>query len=163
LQQCISGKKHDLVKDLFGLNRIFESVSMDNITPSCSETECILIQIADFFAGIGAYSWGHYIKFQEWKESQSLQLDLFGDKKEIELSNKEKVKFEVMDYLIKKQKEFKLSISFESTMGFKTNNPNDPINYWLYKPQSDNDKAPIKKSVIPVIRNKDYVFEDALI
>jgi len=42
-------------------------------------------------------------------------------------------------------KKRKLGVSLETKRCFSTPNPNNPINFWYYKPQHKMDKAPIKK------------------
>ena len=41
-------------------------------------------------------------------------------------------------------KKHKKKLSFRKTGGFKTNDPRENINFWLYTPQHSKDKAPIK-------------------
>lgn len=41
-------------------------------------------------------------------------------------------------------KSYRLNISLESTRGLQTHDPNNPVNIWLYRPQHEMDKAPIK-------------------
>jgi len=36
----------------------------------------------------------------------------------------------------------KLGVSLKSSKGFKTFDPKNPINFWFYVPQSDEDQAP---------------------
>lgn len=104
-----------------------------------SETPCC--QVADLFAGLSVFSINCYSKFCKWKEQE--QPSLFETEK-ITLSNREKVRFEVIQYLDEECKKRKLGVSLNSNQGFYTYQPKNPINFWRYTPQHEKDKAPIK-------------------
>ncbi|MBW1650791.1 MAG: hypothetical protein JRJ44_09000, partial [Deltaproteobacteria bacterium] len=69
---------------------------------------------------------------------------------EVELSNSEQARFEIMKYFNKKCKQLKLGVSLKNKERFHTFKPENPINFWPYKPQHEYDKAPIKNGAIPV-------------
>jgi hypothetical protein len=60
------------------------------------------------------------------------------------LSNTEKVRFPLISSFTEKSKKYKKKLSFQKTGGFKTNDPRENINFWLYVPQHFEDKAPVK-------------------
>ena len=64
------------------------------------------------------------------------------------LSNSEKVRFPLINSFNKLCKDRALTVSLDSTKGFKTYDPSKPINFWLYRPQHILDKAPIFNSGI---------------
>jgi hypothetical protein len=68
LQGYIRAKKHPQIADLFGQSPEFEKVNV-SVTPAKSNRH-VFIQLADLFAGLGAYSWGNFDKFQLWKSQQ---------------------------------------------------------------------------------------------
>jgi len=59
------------------------------------------------------------------------------------LSNGDKNRCEVMNYLNRLCKKYKLTVSLDTFNGFRTFNPKKPVNFWLYEPQHPDDKAPI--------------------
>lgn len=91
-----------------------------------------LIQIADIFSGLARTSYLDYDKYKEWLN------------KEIKLSNREKYRFQIYNLILKKNKEIKLNITLDNKKGFYTTNINSSLNFWLYEPQGDYDKAPTK-------------------
>ena len=143
LQDCIRNKKHPCIRDLFIENPNFSRVELRNIKPSDSKNHPF-IQVADLFAGMGAYSWGHFKRFSSWKEYNSGQIPLFYEKQKLSFSNSERVRFEIIDQFNMECKKLKMGIAFEHTMGFQSYNPREFINFWLYKPQHASEKAPKK-------------------
>ncbi len=140
LQDCIKNKKHNCTQDLFEDNPEFAEVNLENIEPSDSKNHP-LIQLADLFAGMGAYSYGHFEKYQSWKEQNETQTSMFNDNNE-DFSNSEEERFKVMKDFNNKCKDNKLQIAFESKEGFYSHDPSKFINFWLYTPQHSEDKAP---------------------
>lgn len=117
---------------------------IESFQSQCSKKEA-LIQIADLFSGLAIFSKENYPKFFKWKQSQKTSSDLFEKKIEIpNLSNREKVRFDLLDYFNKKCKEESFGVSLESKDCLYTFNPINPINFWHYEPQRKKDKAPVK-------------------
>jgi len=143
LKDCITCKKHYCVQDLFNMTPLFERVNIREITPSDSQ-EVTFIQIADFFAGIAAYSYGQFPRYKEWVKSNSTQQDFFEEEIINDLSNAEKERFYIMEELNRKCKEYSLQIAFNSTKGFNSHDPRNFLNFWMYEPQNILDKAPKK-------------------
>ena len=112
------------------------------IAQACSE-KTPLCQVADLFAGLGAFSHSAYDKYETWLHLQSGQMSLFGGR-ECTVSNRERERFRVMQHLDKECKKHKLRVGLKSSRGFKTYDPQYPINFWLYEPQHPEDKAPIR-------------------
>lgn len=129
--KSVNGRRQIILKNKVVLD-IYESNPLDHP----------IIQVADLFAGMGSYSWEEYNKFEEWIFQKSGQKRLFNNF--IKPSNADNHKCFIMDDFKSHCKKCGLSISLNSTRGFKTHNPNDPINFWLYTPQSEHDKAPLK-------------------
>ena len=71
LRNCLVSKKHKALTDLFGIDeRSFQNLGLKIIKPtnSCDEP---FIQLADYIAGIGAYSYGHFDKYLNWIQTVS--------------------------------------------------------------------------------------------
>jgi hypothetical protein len=105
---------------------------------------CLLVQIADLFAGIGPYSWANYQKFKEWEKKKDCQTTLFPNANKIQLSTSDREKCEVLRHLYTTCNDSRLILSINHKKGLWTPNPENPINFWCYEPQSDLDKAPVK-------------------
>jgi len=142
LQDCINNKKHVYVADLFQQNPDFERVNLKPIKPSNSG-EHSFIQISDLFAGMAAYSFGHFDKYKKWQKQRSPQILLFDEEKQ-KFSNSENERFAIIQKFDRMTKSCKLQIALNSTRGFKSHKPDNFINFWLYEPQHDLDKAPTK-------------------
>jgi len=146
LAKCLATKRYKTITDLFNINKNdFRKLGLKIIRISDSQKE-IFIQIADYFAGLGAYSYGHFDKYENWLNFKSKQGSLFEtDVKKIELSGSEKVRFPLFESFIEQCKRQKMTIGIESTRGLYTHNPaKTNINFWLYQPQNICDKAPTK-------------------
>lgn len=103
-----------------------------------SSSDNILIQVADLFAGMARYSRENYNTFEEWITRHITK----SPSSHIRLSNADKHRCSIMHDFNTLCKSYKLGVSLKTTRGFKTFNPNNPVNFWTYNPQSDKDKAP---------------------
>ena len=120
----------------FSVSRICEACSSD--TPLC--------QLSDLFAGLGAFSYSAYRRYERWLKIQcgQMPLELGFDDDELDLSGSDRERFTIMKYLDEQCKQLKLRVGLKSSKGFKTRDPRLPINFWLYEPQHPDDKAPVK-------------------
>jgi len=145
LTKCLVGKRYKIIADLFDVNRNdFWKLGLKIIKISDSQKE-LFIQIADYFAGLGAYSYGHFDKYKNWLNSKSGQKSLFNSNiKKRKLSCSEKVRFPLLESFVDQCKKNKMTIGIESTSGLKTHDPRNNINFWPYQPQNIYDKAPVK-------------------
>ncbi|MBD3331002.1 hypothetical protein GF354_05775 [Candidatus Peregrinibacteria bacterium] len=144
LSDCLKTKKHNCTADLFDQNPDFERVDLNETVPSESH-DFPLIQIADLFAGMGAYSFGHYERYQAWNFQNNAQTSMF-EVEEPDFSNSEEERFKIITKVNEMAKERRLQMALDSTKGFSSYNPDCFINYWLYVPQHEYDKAPVKNS-----------------
>lgn len=104
-----------------------------------------ICQVADFFSGIGAYSYLAYSKFIDCLSGEQGQLDFeIGSNANGCYSNSERERFRVIEYLNDNCKKHKLRVGLSSSRGFRTYDPQFPVNFWHYEPQHSNDKAPVK-------------------
>jgi hypothetical protein len=142
LGDCIVNKKHSCLADIFNPHHNFNQVSIKNINPSKSH-DFYFIQVADLFAGIGAYSFGEFSNYEIWEISNSPQTDLFkSNLTDMTFSPSQEEKFNTIKLLNNMCKSNKLSVALDSTKGFKSHNPKAFLNFWTYEPQHDMDKAP---------------------
>lgn len=122
----------------FRILQICEACSLD--TPIC--------QLADLFAGLGAYSHSSYSKYECWSRAQSgqmsLGLDVGNGDTEPKLSNSDCERCIIIKHLDDNCKQRKLRVGLKSSKGFKTYDPRFSINFWPYEPQHPDDKAPVR-------------------
>jgi hypothetical protein len=118
----------------FSINKIEESDSYEKVT----------IQIADLFAGMAVYSKSNYDKYVEWDRTETGQ-QLLIPREVPHLSGSDKEKCDVIHHLYMICKERKMGVSLPGERCLRTFSPQkNPINFWPYTPQTENDKAPIK-------------------
>lgn len=110
-----------------------------------NSTNILLAQVADLFVGVGVFSHQQYNVYYNWvlKNSPQMNLGFFENTKESFTSKEDEHCF-IVNYLNVNCKQSKLGVSLESTKGFFTYNPANPINFWLYQPQGSYDKAPLR-------------------
>jgi len=107
-----------------------------------------LIQMADLFAGMGVYSRDRYEHFRCWllncrAERQALLLSEIASS--VVLSNADKMRCPVLHKLHSLCKKGRLGVGFDESRGLHTHDPANPINFWLYEPQREEDKAPVRE------------------
>ena len=120
LRDCITNKKHRSVEDLFGANPEFERVNL-GLKPVKSH-EHPFIQLADLFAGLGAYSSGNFPRLKIWQEQQKGP-NLFGSNNNTTFSNSEKERFRVITDFRGKCATQNLKIGLESSGGLQSHDP----------------------------------------
>ncbi len=116
---------------------------INDILP-CKSDEHPFIQLADFFAGIAAYSYNSFDKIKIINDENAKQIDKSDNLNSLQISNNDKKRIQLALTIFNNSKKLKLQISLFQTKGFKSHLRKSPLNFWLYKPQSDKDKAPTK-------------------
>ena len=108
------------------------------------------IQVADVFAGIGAYSRQKADSFHNWKRQLNGQQSLLGFGQPLPYESVTKVdehRFKLLGAFDAVLRRCDMPIVLDSKRGLWTKNPNEEncnINFWPYTPQGDYDKAPVK-------------------
>jgi hypothetical protein len=109
-----------------------------------------LCQVADLFAGIAAFSYDQFPKYKNWNDRTTRQASFeFEATPETMFSNSERERFAILQCFINSCQNRKMGIGLESSKGLKTFKPTNSINFWLYTPQADYDKAPIRVTMNP--------------
>jgi hypothetical protein len=131
-----------------GLLKYVGEFGITSIEPKDSKDEPF-IQLADLFAGLAVYSHSRYDYYDQWKNANTCQTKLFemGSSSPIKLSTADKERCRVLGYFDSICKRNKLGVSLKSNKGLTTPRPTNPINFWMYIPQHDADKAPEKEKV----------------
>lgn len=148
LHKCLSSSSWSLDQDLFITNislSFYNYYKINNILPSKSD-EHPFIQLADFFAGLGAYSYQDYNIIKSEFDKELAQSNIFENcNNNYILTKSQKNRIPLIKEVYKKAKNSKFNIDFEKTSGLCSKPTKNSLNFWLYKPQSDKDKAPTKK------------------
>lgn len=104
-----------------------------------------IAQAADLFVGMGVFSHQQYEVYSDWKIKISPQLNMgLFDGAQKKFTHKEDEHCFTLNYLNDKCKHYRLYVALQSTKGLLTRNPSKPVNFWLYQPQGEYDKAPLR-------------------
>jgi hypothetical protein len=150
LKECLQASAKRMIipgplsKEEHSLGRIRQDFNVLDIHPCASDKEPI-VQLADLFVGMAVYSWQCFEKYEHWQVVHSGQGALFPSiLYSLQLSKSDKARCLVMHEFDRKCKSHKLGVSLKSRRGLYTYNPNNPINFWPYTPQHEQDKAPTR-------------------
>jgi len=146
VRKCLSasGSRQEFVESpLFGGFFTDRYYSIKNIQQVQSHQQPCC-QIADLFAGLALFSLTHYDSFEKWT-SRSTNFGLW-EEETLTLSNSEKHRFLALQYFDSGCKSRHLGVSLKTRRCLHTPNPKNPINFWHYKPQHDQDRAPTRGS-----------------
>ncbi|MDA8216789.1 MAG: hypothetical protein M0Z94_04145 [Dehalococcoidales bacterium] len=115
------------------------------IIPSAS-CETPMIQLADLFAGLALFSRASYDAYVATRGdlSPQLVLPLYGDTQSVQLSNRERERCWVLYEFNEMCKGQKLGVSLDTRKMLWTPDPTNPMNFWWYEPQCEDDKAPVR-------------------
>jgi len=101
-------------------------------------------QLADLFAGLGAFSRTKAREYGEWRCAKDPQQNFFATTQEPTISHRERERFTVLDHFIKTCRSLTLGVSIKTRGYLMTWDPDNPINFWHYEPQHASDQAPTK-------------------
>ncbi len=118
----------------FNIRTLREAVSAE--TPLC--------QLADFFAGIAAWSRTNAEKILRWLRDSTGQQHLFEQGPPIPQSASDRARLPVLTHFHDRCKRGRLGVSLASCGYLRTRDPSSPLNFWHYVPQHEHDKAPTK-------------------
>jgi len=139
----------EISRDLFSGERfrlrLKREFRIEEVVPVSSEKEP-LVQLADLLAGLAVYSREAYERYELWQASTSSQQLLFdpANKSELAISRADHERFAALAWFDAECKKRKFGVSLKTYRGLRTPNPDNPINFWWYEPQHDQDKAPVK-------------------
>jgi hypothetical protein len=104
-----------------------------------------LVQLADLFTGLAVFSREMFDEYQKWLQYTSPQAHLFEESQTSKnLSQRRCERFQVLNSFYSCCKQWKLGVSLATKRGLWTPDPKNPLNFWLYEPQHEDDKAPVK-------------------
>ncbi len=151
LEECLGWQSWAFEENLFtrmdpasGLRQFYDI----NEFSCVSSIKFLLIQLADMFAGLAAYSYSAFDKYQQWKRDQDTAPDLFDSDgvsiEKLTFSKSDKERLPVLHHVREEAGRRNFQVSLDSSNGLSTKNPAKPLNFWLYIPQRPTDKAPVK-------------------
>lgn len=125
--------------------RLKEEFRIEQIAP-CKSHQEPLVQLADLFTGLAVYSRSSYVRYEEWQRTRSQQLALLQREGEgvVRLSLSGRERCHVLAEFDARCKRHKLGVSLKMNRGLKTFSPTNPINFWWYEPQHEENKAPVR-------------------
>lgn len=149
LEQCLEWKGWAIEENLLTKSGLIPNLRdyycIHEFRCACSK-EYLLIQLADMFAGLGAYSYESIKKYRHWVESNN-KPKLFDLEPSIKLSGNDKERLPILHHVRTQAGKRKFQISLDSSGGLCSKDPKNPLNFWLYTPQSRHDKAPVKNTL----------------
>ena len=149
LEECLAGRTR---KEREGAQaRLIRIATTDKRPPTvcqASSGEHTLIQVADLFAGLGAFSWNATQSHREWVTRQSGQLRLMPQCTDVSVSKSASPKHAVLERLASSRLP-DVSLNTADGEGLRTYRPSHPINFWKYTPQGGFDKAPRRNESCP--------------
>jgi hypothetical protein len=131
--------EHPLLKEEFS-EQFFRLERLQTIH-SHQEPAC---QLADLFAGLGAFSRTMARQYGEWGSATTPQGNLFSVAPSPATTNSERERFEVLHYFGETCRSLMLGVSLRTNGYLTTFDPKYPLNFWHYVPQHDSDKAPTR-------------------
>ncbi len=146
----IVSSRGEIHRDLFTKGsiriRLKQEFRVERVVPSRSKDEP-LVQLADMFVGMAIFSRQSYCGFENWKRANDKQSRLFPEPQSHEiLSSGDRERFKVLQEFDAACKRQRLGVSLRQYRGLRTLQPKNPINFWWYVPQHDQDRAPVKAS-----------------
>jgi len=127
----------------FVLRRLF---AIDQVMPRRSHSEAF-IQLADLFAGIGVYSHETYDEYERWALNNPEHPILFPSlvDKASAWGKADAHRCTLLRDFNGMCKKRKLDVSLKTNRGLRTMHPKYPVNFWMYEPRHELDKAPTKQ------------------
>lgn len=119
--------------------------AIEEVTEVSSTSEP-LVQLADLFAGLAVFSRVDFEGYIRWEAESGSQMGLFQSEPDTPLAKSAACRYPIVKELNGLCKARKLGVSLASSKGFRTPNPNNPLNFWWYQPQTDLDKAPVRET-----------------
>jgi hypothetical protein len=108
---------------------------------SCRSQEMCLTQLADLFAGMGAFSRERFNDYRSWKRNLGYASTLFDGTARQDSTPGLEEKYHVLSHLEEKLFELAFPVALDQTNGLRTLDPSVPVNFWWYEAQSRLDKA----------------------
>jgi len=109
-----------------------------------------LVQLADIFAGMSRFSNEKGDECCNWlarygNRNQYPLPDFYSEEDDLdEYAKSDECRFQLIGELCKVCGKYRLGVNLHERKRLWTPNPANPVNFWIYEPQGDYDRAPIK-------------------
>ena len=146
LEDCLAGRTR---RERESLQLVLNGDNPERFPPSIEWADSSkepLIQVADLFAGMGAFSWNEALTHSQWKANQSGQMSFMEEFAGPPVSNSASPKHETLKHFESLGLPY-VSIGAGGKNGLRTSGPDNPINFWKYDPQGGFDKAPVRNEL----------------
>jgi hypothetical protein len=107
----------------------------------CPAQEMCLTQLADLFAGMGAFSRERFNDYRSWKRNIGYTSTLFEAASKRDSTPGLLEKYQVLSHFEVKLAELAFPVALDQTSGLRTLDPSIPVNFWWYETQSRIDRA----------------------
>jgi hypothetical protein len=88
-------------------------------------------QLADVFAGLGAFSRMRYADYASWVRTSAGQQSLLtGEVDPADWSGSDRERFQVLRSFNAASKDGRFRVSLDQSGGFRTMHPSSPVNFW---------------------------------
>lgn len=146
IDQIDMGQFPEIIESLEQIKEL-EVVKEISEVESCEEP---LVQLADLFAGLARFSNEKGAECCEWliingNPDQIPIMDFSSIESTLgEHSRSEECRYCLIGEIYELCGKYKLQVSLKEDKRLQTRNPNSSMNFWIYEPQGDYDKAPRK-------------------
>ena len=107
----------------------------------CHAQEMCLTQLADLFAGMGAFSREKFEEYRSWKRNQGYATTLFAATPSRSSSPGLLEKYQVLSHFEAKIAQLDIPVALDQTGGLRTLDPSISLNFWWYEAKSRFDEA----------------------
>lgn len=151
IRECLHhiGKKQEYRDTIFGNFLMDPFFIIQSFEQKQSDKE-VLIQVADLFSGLSVFSHENYDTYCIWcrqeQNQRQMTFDFLGEEEVLKLSNSQRYRCKLLQWFNHECKKHKLGVSLDTHKHLKTFQPDNPLNFWVYKPQGEYDKAPTRET-----------------
>jgi hypothetical protein len=143
-----AGRRNGDERSVLLWRRAYRQYAIEQIVPTDSST-APLIQLADLMAGLSAFSHESFPVYERWCRCEidefQLSLELPDDSVSgPAFSRSDRERCCVLQHLDECCKRRKMGVSLTSHRGLTTYPPGHGIRFWLYRPQREADRAPLR-------------------
>ncbi len=103
-----------------------------------------IVQVADFFAGLAAWTANRYDLYQRAASQHEGQGSLFGDDDQPQVSNSERCRCHVVTHLLHRCSHHRFTVSAKNRHLKTMKGGSCGMNFWHWVPQGEYDKAPTR-------------------
>jgi hypothetical protein len=129
-----------------GGNRRENKIKFTETSEEVDDNDEPLVQAADLIAGLVRKSYEEGESFERWASSADGNQQSLGFEAQVEVSNAQRSRFELMKKLRTTAKSHSLGLRFRENQRLETNkyHQSKPLNVWKFEHQDGHDQAPVR-------------------